>query len=252
MHKIFKALLFFSFISTIWACKSDYEHSLEQTKDCIEDKADDLENKSIDQALANYAFDEARAYLSCYEDACFYDFEKRVDCSGTASVYSRSEKLDTNPHYKQQRKIVSAEMAYYIVNNEFNRALNVASEAEMISIYKDKISGTVTKLASSGKNNEVIDLLINWPFEGISYNLDESYQLHSTYNSQREQYNTILNSIVKISIVNKNYELAKKILTFYEPIITKGEEEGYSNNKSKLSEEPRKSAEKKLRDAGLI
>lgn len=256
MKTIIQSILIFTILSITWGCfdmRSDYEKSLDNTDECLEKKATDLENKSIDQALANYEFGEARAFLSCYEDACFNDYKTRSDCSGTRWT-SKEEMLETNPHLKQLKKIVSAEVSYYLANNEINRGKFVASEAGLMDIYYEKIPTIIKKYANRGNVDAVLDLLIDWEFQVASYDLETTYLQNTDYNEERKKYNELLNTIIKASIANSNVTLANKTLSFYQPIIIKGKQlENYSpfDYIPKISNTPKENAKKKLKDAGI-
>ena len=127
-------LVIFIFSTILFSCKSDYDKHIDEYKECSEKKKEEKKYKysNIQEALNAYNFEVARDYLACHPNKDnFYSNGKNADNPNWA---------DKKPYAEDLEQIVSAEIAFFITQGEFQKAESTAKEANLMDIY-DKIAG---------------------------------------------------------------------------------------------------------------
>ena len=142
------------------SCSSDYEDSMAQTKECIEDKYDDgdgdFKYASVQEAITAYDFGEARSLLACYED------QEWLSGSRYTGAYGGSK---TNQYAKKLVKIVTAEVTYYMKNGEEALAKAAAQESNLYIIYNEALPALVNSLIDKGEIKKALSILSKYTFD---------------------------------------------------------------------------------------
>jgi hypothetical protein len=111
---------------------SDYENYRQEKDQCQEILIDkfDMPCLSIEDCIAIYDFVSARRYLGCHpSQACFDQNSQFIDCSTSSKKRS--------PYLDDKRSIVQSEIAFYIRNNELEKAEITAREADMYYLFEN-------------------------------------------------------------------------------------------------------------------
>lgn len=240
-YYFYRLIIFFTLvlINIFASCQiKDQFKDEKETYKCIKEKSKKEQYKSIDEAIANFDFSLARKYLSCYPNVCYNVFESRVPCDG---LYK-----DTNPYRFNLTKIVRAEVAFLINNNEISRAQNTALESNMLDIYQDVVKAGINTFLEKNDYQRVFTLLTTWNFKH-TFNPNQGVRDNDYYNSESRIYNNLINTVIRHAIFNKDANTAKQCLQLYLPIAV----EDSATGKSVTKHESREAAIQMIRDAGM-
>lgn len=225
------------------SCSSDYEDSMAQTKECIEDKYDDgdgdFKYASVQEAITAYDFGEARSLLACYEDQ---EWSQRGNRYTGANGGSK-----TNQYAKKLVKIVTAEVTYYMKNGEEALAKAAAQESNLYIIYNEALPSLVNSLIDKGEIKKALSILSKYTFDSSLppnvYNYHDIDGKAEIYNKEANLFNDMINSLFNYALFENDKAILKKCLLLYVPNV--------SGTDSDRDYDTKNTAKEKLKESGL-
>ena len=217
----------------------------------------------VEKAIAKRNFDKARVYSS------------KIAISTTRDEYV----LKTN----------LAELNYVLDQNGVSDANFLANELNLKQEFLMALAKNVPQLLSAGQAQQLIDVLAGWPFdysfsdkaesvfdqyysEAITWVKDSRSRMRFNYNSNEDRkriafvcnifyneevttYNSVVDGVMNYAIVNKDSDLAKKIIQLYRPLAKESSRRSLGHRHYdytyKLSDESKNAAIAKARANGL-
>jgi hypothetical protein len=222
-------LIFLCFESCI--SKSDRDRDEAITKDCLEEKSKEEKYKSIEEALAHYDFVVARKYLSCFPNTGYKEaYKSRNFLKKDRPGGDRDQDGKNNKYKEYLTAIVKAEIAFWLKQDDFNRARSVANEADMFQEIEFALPDYVTSLIEKNQFDKVFSILLSWKFK---YDFFESKEPESDYdntiyknnptantfyNQEVQTYNDIVDIVFNSALLKNDKTILKKCLSLYVPI----------------------------------
>ena len=196
--------------------------------------------------------------MSCYPNT-YYD-----NYNGRRTSLVLGDK-NTNKYVEKLTLIVKAEIAYMLINGEFSKAQNVATESGLNNEYQKAIPTVINTLMDKRDYDKIFNILTTWTFEtsfnpdaSPNYDANKNYNIESPsnlkYNEESQKYNDMIDNVLKAALINDDPKTAKKCLPLYVPVaITdpKTAKKDSFSQKSILKNEARIAAKQKLAEAGM-
>jgi DNA-directed RNA polymerase beta subunit len=221
------------------SCSSEYEDSMAQTQECLEDKYDDgdgdFKYASVQEAITAYDFGEARSLLACYEDQEWLNGSRYTGAKGGSK---------TNQYAKKLVKIVTAEVTYYMKNGEEALAKAAAQESNLYIIYNEALPALVNSLIDKGEIKKALSILSRYTFDSsLPPNVIEFNDHDEVYNKEANSFNDMINSLFNYALFENDKAILKKCLLLYVPNVS-----GSSRDRDY---DTKNTAIAKLKEAGL-
>lgn len=192
--------------------------------------------KDIDEALYNFDFETARAYLGCYAKVW------------KNKVYNY---MGLTPYGSNLVKINKAEISYFLKNGKLERAVNVIKEyGDYENLYDEYI---YPKLLEAKEYEEIYRLLSTVNFTALTLSYDElghGYEQEVQFRKEISSYHEKLDNLINQAIVEKDRTWAKKWLAMYKDDIDVAKSQKLKDVYYKKSKEYL-NAVQKLKAAGL-
>jgi hypothetical protein len=245
------------------AKKTEREKDEAETKDCLKEKSENEKYKTIEEAIGNFDFVVARKYLGCFPNTGYsLAYKSNSFFKEDRPGGDRNNGSENNKYKENLLTIVRAEIAYWLKNENFTRAKNVAVESglieELVIILPDHISGLLEKK----QYDKVFPILLSWKFKydffesrEPDYEYDKEFyrdnpHANTFYNEEVQTYNDIVDNVFNSALINNETVVMKKCLSMYVPIAVANPKES-EKVKSILRNDSRSAAVKKMIEQGV-
>jgi len=242
---------------------TDREKDEAETRCCLEVKSRNEKNKSIDEAIANYDFVTARKYLSCYPNTGYTEARKSRSFFKKDKPGGDRDHDGKNNKYKEYLlQIVKSEISFWLKNDNYNRAKNVAVEAGMLEELSTIMPEYIDKLLAKKDYDAALGVLVQWKFKYDFFETrepeneyDNTYykdnpRANTFYNQEIQSFNDLVDNVLNSALINNQNVILKKCISLYVPIAVANPKEN-TKIKSVLRNDSKNAALKKISEQGI-